>query len=81
MELRLFVITSLVAVVLVCRAFNVKIGYWRKGKWENGGIGYSIKNQNGTLSKIKLDVYKTKDEAIKFYNENKAKLRDRGVFI
>lgn len=47
-------------------------------KW---GIGYSIKNQNGTLSKIKLDVYKTKDEAIKFYNENKAKLRDRGVFI
>lgn len=32
MELRLFVIASLVAVVLVCRAFNVKLGYWNKKK-------------------------------------------------
>lgn len=32
MELRLFVIASLIAVVLVCRAFNLKIGYWHRKK-------------------------------------------------
>ena len=32
MELRLFVIASLIAMVLVCRAFNIKMGYWNKNK-------------------------------------------------
>lgn len=45
------------------------------------GIGYSIKNQLGSLSPIKFEEYSSYEGALKFYMANKSKLRARGLYI
>lgn len=45
------------------------------------GVGWMIKNQNDTLSPIKLDKFDTYEEAFDFYTKNKSDYRDKGIYL